>query len=243
MCGLTSIIILTYNELYYTRKCIESIRIYTGVPYELVLVDNGSGDGTAEFLSSLQGAKVILNSSNLGFAAGCNQGLAAAAGENILLLNNDTVVTPNWLGNMLGCLDSRNDIGLVGPCSNYVGSGNQVEVSYGSIREMIEFARRFNLPDPSKWRQHSSYWLSGFCLLGKKWLFDLVGPFDQRFKTGSWEDVDYSVRVTAAGYKLFVAGDVFIHHYGNRSFRGNKISLAAVQAENARQFYNKWAKR
>lgn len=240
MFGLTSIIILTYNEIKYTRQCIESIRIYTGPAYELVLVDNGSGDGTREFLSSLDRARVILNDTNRGFAVGCNQGLAAAGGDNILLLNNDTVVTPFWLDNMLGCLYSRPNIGLVGPCSNCVGSGNQVETKYSSTREMIEFARKFNAPDPVKWRRHAGYWLSGFCLLGRKSVFNRVGPLDERFGTGSWEDVDYSVRVTSAGYKLYVAGDVFIHHYGSRSFRGNNIPLAGTMAVNAALFEDKW---
>lgn len=240
MFGLTSIIMLTFNEIWYTRQCLESIRVYTGVPYELVMVDNGSRDGTPQFLTSLQGARVVLNSTNRGFAEGCNQGLAVAEGENILLLNNDTVVTPNWLANMLGCLYSREDIGLVGPCSNHVGSGNQVEVKYNNMHEMIRFARSFNVPDPSRWCRHESYWLSGFCLLGKKSVFDRVGPLDERFRTGSWEDVDYSVRVTAAGYSLYVAGDVFIHHYGGRSFKGNNISLGAVQSKNAGLFESKW---
>lgn len=240
MSGLTSIIILTYNEIKYTRQCIESIRIFTEPSYELVLVDNGSSDGTRELLLSLDGARVILNDANRGFAGGCNQGLSAAGGENIVLLNNDTVVTPFWLNNMLGCLHSRPEIGLVGPCSNCVGSGNQVEVSYNSSREMIEFARKFNIPDPRKWRRQEGYWLSGFCVLGKKSVFDRVGPLDERFKTGSWEDVDYSVRVTAAGYALYVAGDVFIHHYGSRTFAGNNISPAAAMAENAALYQKKW---
>ena len=240
MFGLTSIIILTYNEIKYTRQCIESIRIYTEPSYELVLVDNGSSDGTREFLSSLDGARVILNDTNRGFAGGCNQGLSVAGGENILLLNNDTVVTPFWLNNMLGCLRSWPKIGLVGPCSNCVGSGNQVDANYTSIKEMIEFARKFNVPDSGKWRLHNGYWLSGFCLLGRKTVFDQIGVFDERFKTGSWEDVDYSVRITSAGYELYVAGDVFIHHYGGRSFAGNNISPAAAMAENATLFENKW---
>lgn len=242
MYGLTSIIILTYNELKYTRQCIESIRIYTGADYELIMVDNGSVDGTREFLISLDRARVILNKTNRGFAAGCNQGLAAARGVNTLLLNNDTVLTPNWLNNMLGCLYSRPGIGLVGPCSNCVGSGNQVEVNYKNIREMLEFARKFNMPDPGKWRRHEGDWLSGFCLLGRKEVFDRVGPLDERFGAGSWEDVDYSVRTTAAGYDLYVAGDVFIHHYGSRSFLANRVSMAKVMAANSILFEKKWRK-
>ncbi|MHB8918851.1 MAG: glycosyltransferase family 2 protein, partial [Desulfocucumaceae bacterium] len=68
MYGLTSIIILTWNQLSYTRQCIASIRMYTTLPYELVMVDNGSVDGTRRFLAYLDGARVILNPQNYGFA-------------------------------------------------------------------------------------------------------------------------------------------------------------------------------
>lgn len=241
MYGLTSIIILTWNQLSYTRQCIASIRMYTTRPYELVMVDNGSVDGTRRFLASLDGARVILNPRNYGFARGCNQGMKAARGDNLLFLNNDTVVTPNWLDNMLACLYSDKTIGLVAPCSNKVGSGNQVEAPYSNMKEMIEFAGKFNRPDHSRRKEHSGYWLSGFCVLGRRCVFNRVGYWDERFRHGSWEDVDYSKRVTAAGYKLYVAGDVFIHHYGSKSFKGNRLDLGRVQKKNALEFEKKWS--
>lgn len=240
MDGLTSIIILTWNGLYYTKKCISSIKRFTNVPYELIFVDNGSKDGTPSFLKTVQQAQVILNQHNLGFARGCNQGIAIAKGNNLLLLNNDTIVTPYWLRNMIACLYSRPDIGLVGPCSNYVGSGNQIPVSYKNMQELIAFAGQFNRPDPSRWREHNAYWLSGFCLLTRREVVDRVGLFDEQFIYGGWEDVDYSLRVTAAGYKLYVAGDVFIYHYGSRTFTGNNLSLPNVMQHNAILFDKKW---
>ncbi|NHM26784.1 glycosyltransferase family 2 protein [Desulfofundulus sp. TPOSR] len=240
MPGLTSIIILTLNGLGYTRQCLASIRKFTPQPYELVLVDNGSTDGTPAFLLRVPGARVILNRYNRGFAGGCNQGLVTAGGDNLLLLNNDTVVTPNWLGNMLACLHSRPDIGLVGPYSNYAGSGNQLPVNYSNIGQMLAFARQFNRPDPARWREHSADWLSGFCLLTRREVVERVGLFDERFAFGGWEDVDYSRRVQAAGYKLYLAGDVFIHHYGHRSFVANDIPIGRVLAQNAALFAEKW---
>ena len=112
--GLTSIIIVTFNQLEYTRRCVESIQRLTDEPYELIFVDNGSSDGTVAYLKSLAGATVIENTDNRGFPAAVNQGIAAAKGSRILLLNNDTIVTTGWLRRMLAALDSDPKIGLVG---------------------------------------------------------------------------------------------------------------------------------
>src|SRR5690242_14052768 len=99
----TSIVILTHNQLPLTEKCLDSIRQHTN-DYELIVVDNGSSDGTVAYLKSQTDAIVHENEENLGFAKGCNQGIALATGENILFLNNDTVVTMHWLENMLRVL-------------------------------------------------------------------------------------------------------------------------------------------
>ena len=98
----TSIIILTYNNLEYTKKCLESIKKYTEKnSYEIIIVDNNSTDGTREYLKKEKNLKVILNDSNEGFPKGVNKGIKIANKENdILLLNNDTVVTTNWLKNL-----------------------------------------------------------------------------------------------------------------------------------------------
>ena len=101
MAKLTSIIIPTYNQLEYTRWCLDSIRYYTGEPYELIVVDNGSTDGTVEYLWSQEDIRFIHNRENKGFAGGCNQGISHSAGDYVLLLNNDTVVASGWLGNMI----------------------------------------------------------------------------------------------------------------------------------------------
>ncbi len=94
----TSIIILTHNKLEYTKQCIESIRRYTKQgSYEIVVVDNHSTDGTVEWLRQQYDIQTIFNNHNLGFPKGYNQGIEIATEDNILLLNNDTVVTQNWL--------------------------------------------------------------------------------------------------------------------------------------------------
>ena len=112
----TSIIIPSYNQVGYLKQCIESIRENTDLSYEIIVVDNASTDGTADYLRGL-GSQVrsrVLET-NRGFAGAINVGMMMAKGKTLLLLNNDTLVTKFWLGNMLSCLNSDPMIGMVGP--------------------------------------------------------------------------------------------------------------------------------
>ena len=136
----TSIIILTLNKFDLTKSCIESIRRHTSEPYELIIVDNGSTDDTVEFLQNQKDIRAIYNKQNAGFAKGCNQGAAIATGDNLLFLNNDTVVTENWLKNMLNVLNADELIGMVGPVSNSYSRRQKIHVSYSDFSGLDEFA-------------------------------------------------------------------------------------------------------
>src|SRR3972149_1728968 len=94
---VVSILIVTFNKAEYTFQCLETVKAYSDVPYELIIVDNGSADGTKSLLERIENATVIRNSGNAGFLRACNQGAQTARGEFILFLNNDTQVAPNWL--------------------------------------------------------------------------------------------------------------------------------------------------
>ena len=214
MAGLTSIVILTYNQFEYTRWCLAAIRYYTSEPYELIVVDNGSTDGTVEYLQSQADMEIILNGENKGFAKGCNQGIKTAGGEYILLLNNDTVPVSGWLRNMINCLESDPSIGIVGPRSNYVKGPQSLEVSYTDMDEMFAFSEQFNRsPDPAKWLELGM--VVGFCMLVKRAVIDTVGLLDERFGIGFFEDDDYCLRARSKGFKIMCAGDTFVHHFGS----------------------------
>lgn len=235
---LTSIIILTYNNLDYTKKCIESIRKNTKKgEYEIVIVDNCSSDGTREWLEKQNDMVLILNEENMGFPKGCNQGIEASSGDNILLLNNDVIVTHNWLDNMIKCLYSSKDIGAVGPVSNSVSYYQQITTSYSNLKELEEFAKEYNVSDSSKWENRLK--LVGFCMLIKKKVLDKVGLLDEIFTPGNFEDDDLSLRIVSAGYKLVLCNDTFIHHYGSKSFNKNRDKYIELMMKNEKKINDK----
>ena len=242
MTELTSIIILAWNQMSYSMQCLQSILENTQEPYELILIDNGSTDATCSYFCSIPKATVIKNSVNLGFAKGCNQGIKLASGNKILLLNNDTIVSHNWLSNMVSCLESRKDIGLVSCYTNYVGSENQLSAAFNNIEEYHKFAKSFNQPDASKWREIQSGWLSGFCLLIKSEVIEKIGYLDEQFQYGGQEDVDYCMRVIADSYKLYLSGDTFIYHHGSKTFHGNNLPIDKIMQQNKELRDKKWNK-
>jgi len=240
---VTSIVMLTYNELECTRECLESIERNTPEPHEVILVDNGSTDGTLPFLRELCAGKeqyrLIENGANLGFAAGCNIGMRRARGGRILLLNNDTVVTRGWLAGMLECLEREPEAGIVGPMTNEIAGAQQVgETSYRNTQELEQFARSFRSEHAG--RRIPVDRVVGFCMLFTRELMELVGELDQSFGTGNFEDDDYCLRAALAGFGCLIAGDVFIHHYGSRSFKANGIDYARAMATNRAVFDAKW---
>lgn len=235
----TSIIILTYNKLSFTKQCVESIRQYTNKgTYEIIVVDNCSSDGTIEWLSDQSDIITIYNDENLGFPKGCNQGIEVATGDNILLLNNDVIVTQNWLENLVTSLYSAEDIGAVGPVTNSAAYYTSIPVSYTNLDEMHQFSRDFNVSDSSKWEERLK--LIGFCMLIKKEVIEKIGLLDERFTPGNFEDDDYSLRIRVQGYKLLLCKDVFIHHYGSISWKDNLFGYSELLTGNEKKFMDKW---
>lgn len=235
---ITSIIILTYNKIEYTKKCIESIRKHTlKDSYELIVVDNCSTDGTKEWLKAQNDIITVFNDINVGFPKGCNQGIKLAKGENILLLNNDTVVTEKWLNNLVDCLNSSPKFGAAGPVTNSCSYYQAIETNYSNMEEMQSFSEKYNTLDSGKWEERLK--LIGFCLLIKREVIEKIGFLDERFSPGNYEDDDYSIRIRRKGYKLMLCKDTFIHHYGGASFNENK-EYSQILINNEAKFKEKW---
>ena len=243
--GLTSIVILTHNQIRFTRRCVDGIRLLTDGPYELVLVDNGSTDGTPDYFRALAATDprvtVVLNADNRGFPVGCNQGITAARGAQVLLLNNDTVPTTGWLARLLAALHSAPDVGLAGPCSNRVSGEQQVPVTYSEadLEGLDGFAWDHG-------RRHDrglepTDRLVGFCLLVKRAVIDAIGLLDEGFGLGNFEDDDYCRRAAAAGFRAVIARDAFVHHVGGATFRASGVDYAGLLRANQDRFARKWA--
>ncbi|MBI1761767.1 MAG: glycosyltransferase [Acidobacteria bacterium] len=239
-----SIVVVTYNNLALTKLCLESVLHNTAYAnFEVIVVDNHSTDGTPAYLRELAARqsklKIILNAVNAGFAKANNQGIAQAAGEYLVLLNNDTVVPPGWLTRLLRHLADA-EVGLVGPLTNFVGNEAKLEVPYATWFEMEEFARQHTWAH--KTLHADIQVLAMFCVAFRRAVFEQIGPLDERFGVGMFEDDDYSVRVRQAGLRVACAGDVFVHHFGQAAF-GKLIESGAYNAifdENRRYYESKW---
>ncbi|MFC3800540.1 glycosyltransferase family 2 protein [Cohnella sp. GCM10012308] len=235
----TSIIIPSYNQRELLGKCINSIVRYTEPSYEIIVIDNGSTDGTAEYLASLGGSvRYRVMERNLGFAGACNIGLMMAKGRTLMLLNNDILVTRNWLDQMLACLNSDPAIGMVGPVTNFISGEQQIPVPYTDIHDMQSFASNFNRHDPARWQDTDR--LVGFCVLMRRETFLKIGYLDEGFELGNFEDDDWDIRVRLLGQRLVIAGDTFIHHFGSVSIRALGDGFLRIHTANERYYLDKW---
>lgn len=235
----TSIIIPTFNQKDLLRRCINSIFRNTEPSYEVIVIDNGSTDGTAGYLASLGGAvRYKALDRNRGFAGACNIGLMMAKGRTLMLLNNDTLVTENWLDNLLACLDSDPGIGMVGPVTNFISGEQQILVPYADVQDMQPFAASFNRHDPGRWRETDR--LVGFCVLLRRETFLKIGYLDEGFELGNFEDDDWDIRVRLLGQRLMIAGDTFIHHFGSVSIRALGDGFQRIHTANERYYLDKW---
>jgi GT2 family glycosyltransferase/tetratricopeptide (TPR) repeat protein len=242
---LVSILILCCNQLDFTRQCLESVRQHTRAPYELVLVDNGSSDGTAAYLDEVRGQSgpehvvVLRNVSNVGFPAGCNQALAQAQGSYVVFLNNDTIVTEGWLDGLVRVvLHDWPRVGMAGAVTNATAAPQLVPAGYGDLAGLPAFAahRRQEFAGKALEAQR----LTGFCLLARRDVLNQVGGYDERYGLGYFDDDDLCVRVRRAGFKLLVALDVFIHHYGSQTFKALGIDCQEQLHANFTRFKDKW---
>jgi GT2 family glycosyltransferase len=236
---LVSIVILCHNDLRYLKDCVQSIKQYTHVPYELIFVDNASEDGSQKYLRSVKSAKVIVNPVNLAFAKGNNQGFDVARGDYLMMLNADVLVTPGWLEKMVACAESDPSVGLVGPCTNNATHVQAIPVGYKSIKDLNRFALANAIKHDAQWED--VHRLIGFCLLIRREVLQKVGVLDERFGPGGYEDYDYCLRVQQAGYKIKLCKDVYIHHFGGKGYVG--MDYDRLREVNREIFIDKWCRK
>jgi GT2 family glycosyltransferase/2-polyprenyl-3-methyl-5-hydroxy-6-metoxy-1,4-benzoquinol methylase/glycosyltransferase involved in cell wall biosynthesis len=216
-----SIVVLTYNNLDFTKACLHSLQLYTDYPnWELIIVDNASSDDSPEYLKEYEtlhdNAKVILNDDNLGFSAGNNVGLEAATGDYLVILNNDTYVTRGWLNGLIKALDADSQMGIVGPVTNNIGNEAKIEIGYADMDAMAINAEKYTDAHANQLLHVNT--VAFFCVAFSRSVFEKVGLMDEDFGVGFFEDDDYCNRVHALGLKVAVVEDVFVHHHLSASF-------------------------
>ncbi|MEN6351735.1 MAG: glycosyltransferase [Syntrophomonas sp.] len=235
---LVSVVILAYNNLDYTRLCIESLyRNSSHVDFELITINNGSTDGTDEYFNSLSNQKIISISENCGVDKAFNRGLQLAEGRYTVFLSNDLVLTPNWLDNLLQCVQSDEKIGMVVPVCNFSSNFQQVSLGYANIEELNEAAKKYNISDPRKWEERLR--LITYAFIAKTGLLKKLGGFDEIYSPFDFDDDDISFRIRRAGYKLILARDTYIHHFGSIT-KGDYRATTYLQARNRRIFSSRF---
>ena len=242
-----SIIVLTYNNLELNRKCIDSILSKTAYPnFELIILDNLSTDGTVEYLHELEKKadpriKVIYNDNNSGFAGGNNRAMEVSTGDFIMLLNNDTVVTRGWLTNAVKHMQNDVNCGMCGAVTNSIGNEAMIKVHYHNMQELEQFAYAYTCEHNNVIYTQIDR-LAMFCTLIRREIIEKYGFLDEHYQIGMFEDDDYAKVVENAGYKMYIAEDVFVHHVNNASFKKLETKeYKEIFDKNKSYFEEKWS--
>ncbi len=238
-----TIIIPVFNAKEFTKKCLEKILpdVETS-SVELIVIDNASTDGTADsfktFRNKCSKIQIIHNSTNRGFAPAVNQGINLSNGEKIVILNNDTIPGHGWLTCLSEALDRDENLGIVSPVTNYVGEGPQIDPGAKDLDPLDVDRYALSIAD-RKTTDFVPSRLVFFCVMLRRSLVDRIGGLDEGYIRGNFEDDDYCLRAMIAGYKLGIARNAFVYHYGSATFKSNNLDYVQHFEENRIRFINK----
>jgi GT2 family glycosyltransferase/Flp pilus assembly protein TadD/2-polyprenyl-3-methyl-5-hydroxy-6-metoxy-1,4-benzoquinol methylase len=233
-----SIIIPVWNKLDLTAQCLEALaRVTTETSYEVIVVDNHSTDGTAEFLASLSGdVQIIRNQDNLGFAKACNQGARAARGKYLIFLNNDTIPLKGWLKHLVSEVEGYPEVGIVGSKLLYEDGTIQHAGVVLNRSEGLPYHIYKGFPgdSPAVNQRREFQVVTGACLLIRRGLFMELGGFDEGFRN-SFEDVDLCLKARERGYRVVYQPRSVLYHLESQT-PGRKLH----DESNARRLLERW---
>ncbi len=244
-----SIIILTWNKLAYTKKCLKFLeKNIDYLDWEIIIIDNGSNDGTKVFLKELskkfgKSLKIILNSENLGYAAGVNQGIRISEGKYVLLLNNDVYILKNWLKSLINAIETSKECAIVGAKLIYPETCRIQHAGIVFIRkiEPLHIFKNCKMSDIEVNKLRFVDAVTGACMLIRRELFDEIGLFDENYKYGGFEDTDFCLRARIKGYKIiFSPKTIGIHD--ERVTTAQIGNYYKIFKRNYRVFSDKWAR-
>ena len=238
-------IILNWNGYTDTRELLDSLKLIKTPEIEIIVVDNNSSGNDVELLETnyIDFSTILKCDSNLGFAGGNNIGIRKALESNpgyILLINNDTIVEPDFLSILLAKINADEKIGIVAPQINYYDEPEKVWSAGGKISRIrgSGFAVSDKLENEIAQTDRYVDFVSGCCMLIKKEVFQNVGLFDEKFFLYT-EDTDYCFRVKKAGYKIYFTPSSKIYHKVNRSTENKFSTLPLYYTTRNRLFFVK----
>ncbi len=239
-----SIVIPVYNQWSYTAACLQSLAgAGSRIPFEIIVVDDQSGDETPERLNEIEGIVFLRNQKNLGFVGSCNAGAQRARGEFLVLLNNDTQVSAGWLDALIETFAAEPQAGLVGARLLY--PDGRLQEAGGIVFSDGSGWNYGRGDDPSKpdynFLREVDY-CSGACIAMKTALFRELGALDERYAPAYYEDTDLAFRVRAAGHKVMLQPfSEVIHHEGVTAGTDTATGTKQFQLVNQRKFLERWA--
>ena len=248
-----SIIIVNYNSGEELIVCIKSIRRYlSNVSYEIIVIDNNSTDNSRELLkeSTMDINKIFLEN-NTGYAIANNYGMEQCKGEYILLLNPDTYIKNNSIKQMIDFLDSKPDVGVLGPLlidpngkiqlpsSNFPDLKQQILYMLSCKFLLNRIARSSEQRVALKLKNPFDVdWVSGACFMLKRTIYETIGGLDERFFLYA-EDVDWCIRIKDSGWKIFCHPSSEVVHIGGVSSKNNIYSLLTARYKSNLYFAKK----
>ena len=238
-----SIVIPVYNKIAYTSACLRSIAEHAGsIPFEVIVVDDGSTDATRQRLADVTGIRTVRNADNLGFIGSCNAGAAVARGDYLLFLNNDTLVTAGWLEALVCCIEEAPHAGLVG--AKLVYPDGRLQEAGGIVFNDGSGwnVGRFESPADARYnfRREVDY-CSGAAILLRRDLFNRLGAFDARYTPAYYEDTDLAFAVRASGLKVYYEPAATVVHFeGITSGTDTATGIKRYQIVNREKFVDKW---
>ncbi len=231
------LILPLWNQLEYTRACVESLFATVDVPSRLIIIDNASSDGTAEYLKSLRPPSmikldIVTNPSNLGYGGAVNQGLKMSDAPLACLLNNDTVFGPAWLSIMIEIAYRDNRVGLVNPESSTFGLAPAKDQTVAQLAQTL-------VPQRRDYEELGN--CIGFCMLVKRDVLRQIGSFDDSFLTAFFEDTDFCMRAKRAGFQCVKACGAYVLHHEHKSVDALP-DKERLFAENRVKYEQRWGR-
>jgi len=240
---LVSIVIPVFNKVEFTFHCLWSVHANSGaLPYEVIVVDDCSTDNTASVLAGISGIRVIRNDENSGFIQSCNNGAAAARGEYLLLLNNDTEPQQGWLDALVNTFRDKPDAGMVG--AKLLFSNGVLQEAGGIVWRDGSAWNLGRGEDPNKPEYcylRAVDYCSGACLLLPRADYFALGQFDRLYLPAYYEDTDLAFKVRQAGKQVYYQPLARVIHFegvSNGTDTGGGIK--AYQVANQRKFFERW---